>query len=160
MSTPPALIRTKALERVGGIHEDMRYAYEDWELWISLVKTCGPMLTIPEPLIFYRMREGSMARSYNFKTREHGRRAMTSLHEELYQRYARDIVLLQDGFLYSANARYFTEHEPMKKQYEQMLIDIAWNQKEWKYYKGLFEEERARRTAAEAELNKTRQVKN
>jgi len=156
MSTPPALIRSRALERVGGVHEDMRYAYEDWELWISLVKTCGPMLTIPEPLIYYRMREGSMARAYNFKTREHGRRAMTALHEELYQRYAREIVLLQDGFLYASDGRYFTEHEPMKKQFEQLLIDVAWNQKEWKYFKGLWEDEKAAHAATRAELEKRR----
>jgi glycosyltransferase involved in cell wall biosynthesis len=144
MSTPPALVRTSAFRAVGGVHEDQRYAYEDWDLWISLAAAGYAILTIPEPLIFYRMREGSMSRNYNFRTREHGRRIMTGRHEELYQRYAREVILLQDGFQYSADGRYYGEFEPVRKQRDQLVIDIAWNQKEWKYYKALYEEEKAK----------------
>ena len=144
MSTPPALVRTSAFMAIGGIHEDMRYAYEDWEMWISLAKEGYAILMIPEPLIYYRMREDSMARMYNFRTREHGRRIMTARHEALFQRYARDIILLQDGFQYAADGRYASEFEPIKKQRDQLVIDIAWNQKEWKYYKALYEEEKAK----------------
>jgi glycosyltransferase involved in cell wall biosynthesis len=156
MSTPPALIRTCAFRAVQGVHEDMRYAYEDWEFWISLARENYVLLTIPEPLIYYRMREGSMARSYNFRTREHGRRMMMDRHEDLYRRYARDVILLQDGFRYNYDGQYYNEFDALRKEREQFLIDLAWNQKEWRYFKGLLEEEQARHAATKAELDKLR----
>jgi glycosyltransferase involved in cell wall biosynthesis len=156
MSTPPALVRTSAFRAVQGVHEEVRYAYEDWEFWISLARENYVLLTIPEPLIYYRMREGSMARSYNFKTREHGRRMMMARHEDLYRRYAKDVVLLQDGFRYNYDGHYYNEFADLKKEREQLLIDVAWNQKEWRYYKGLLEAEQARHAATKAELDRLR----
>jgi glycosyltransferase involved in cell wall biosynthesis/GT2 family glycosyltransferase len=156
MSTPPALVRRDAFMDVGGVHEDMRYAYEDWDFWISIAKAGHSILTIPEPLIVYRMREGSMSSMYNFRTREHGRRAMTERHEDLFRRYARDVALLQDGLYYDIAGRYHSEFEPVRKQRDQLVIDIGWNQKEWKYFKGLYEEALARHAADLAELEKLR----
>jgi glycosyltransferase involved in cell wall biosynthesis len=156
MSTPPALVRTSAFRNVQGVHEELRYAYEDWEFWISLARENYVILTIPEPLIFYRMRPGSMARSYNFKTREHGRKAMMARHEDLYRRYVKDVVLLQDGFRYNYDGTYYNEFDALRKEREQLLIDIAWNQKEWRYYKGLLEEEKTRHAATKTELDKLR----
>lgn len=156
MSTPAALIRTESFMEVGGVSGAMRYAYEDWDLWIALAGTGRVILTIPEPLLVYRMREGSMARSYNFKTREHGRRVMTARHEALFRRYARDVVLLQDGFRYNYDGHYYNEMEDLRKDRDQLLIDVAWNQKEWHYYKGLLEEEQARHAGTKAALERMR----
>jgi hypothetical protein len=156
MSTPPALVRKEAFKAAGGVHEDQRYAYEDWDFWISLAKAGYALLTIPEPLLFYRMRKGSMSRMYNFRTRESGRRAMSERHEDLYRRYAREVVLLQDGFRYNYDGIYFDELEPLRKECDQLRIDVAWNQKEWKYYKAKFAEAEAEADALRAELEKLR----
>ncbi|HNX05814.1 MAG TPA: hypothetical protein PKI32_09945, partial [Opitutales bacterium] len=142
---------------IGGVHEDQRYAYEDWDFWISIAKAGYPLLTIPEPLLFYRMRKGSMSRMYNFRTRESGRRAMTDRHGELYRRYAREVVLLQDGFRYNYDGVFFDELEPLRKECDQLRVDVAWNQKEWKYYKEQYGQQKSEADALRAELAKLRE---
>jgi glycosyltransferase involved in cell wall biosynthesis len=154
MSTPPALVRKAAYLTAGGVNEALRYAYEDWDYWIAIAEAGFPLLTIPEPLIFYRMRKGSMSRMYNFRTRESGRRVMTERHADLYRRYAKAVVLLQDGFRYNYDGIYFDELEPLRKECDQLRIDVAWNQKEWKYYKARLEETEAQANALRTELDK------
>jgi glycosyltransferase involved in cell wall biosynthesis/GT2 family glycosyltransferase len=143
-STPAALVRREAFEAVGGMGEDMRYAYEDWDFWVALAGAGYVMLAIPEPLLFYRIREGSMSRLYNPRTREHGRRRMAQHHEELFRRYAREVVLLQDDLLHEARRRYDEDVEPLRRQCEGLVVDVAWNQKEWQHYKRLYEESKAK----------------
>jgi glycosyltransferase involved in cell wall biosynthesis len=154
MSTPPALVRAKAFTMAGGVQEDQRYAFEDWDFWISICAGVAPMLTIPEPLIYYRMRDGSMSRMYRASTREHGRRAMTERHEALYRRYAREVILLGDAQYYDIQGRFHNELTPIRNERDQLLIDVAWNQKEWKYYKGLLDEETRRHEQTRAELER------
>ncbi|MBN1404322.1 MAG: glycosyltransferase [Opitutales bacterium] len=156
MSTPPAIVRSRSFLDAGGVHEDQRYAFEDWDFWISICALGTPILTIPEPLIFYRMREGSMSSQYKFLTREHGRKAMTARHEELYRRYAREVTLLQDAMYYEIQGRYHNEFAPIRKERDQLLIDVAWNQKEWKHFKGLLEEEQRRHDETKRQLEALR----
>jgi len=105
MSTPAAVMRTEAYEAANGVSPDMKYSFEDWEFWIALCKTGYALLTIPEPLLIYRMREGSMSREYQFATREHGRREILRRHSELHIRFAQEVQLLTEGYVYFEQAK-------------------------------------------------------
>lgn len=50
-----ALIRKEKFDAVGGFDTSMR-DFEDWELWIRLIKNGATVHHIPEPLFFYRKR--------------------------------------------------------------------------------------------------------
>jgi glycosyltransferase involved in cell wall biosynthesis len=102
MSTPPAMVRAAVYRETGGFSPDMRYAYEDWDFWISVCERGYAMLVIPEPLIVYRMREGSISRVYKAATREHGRRTMMARHPAIFREYGAVALLLAESFLYAA----------------------------------------------------------
>ena len=102
MSTPPALVRASVFQEIGGFSPDQKYAYEDWEFWVAVCERGYAMLVIPEPLITYRMREGSMSNAYKANTREHGRRAMVDRHPKVFAEYGAEALLLTEGTLYSA----------------------------------------------------------
>lgn len=61
-----ALFKASVWERMGGYDEKfamdlgLKSAYEDWELWIRLIKAGYTFKVIPEPLYWYRMREGQL----------------------------------------------------------------------------------------------------
>ena len=105
LSTPPAVVRREAYERAGGFSPALSYAYEDWDLWIALCRAGYALLTIPEPLIVYRMREGSMSHRYNPATREHGRRALLARHGDLLSTYGSEVLLLVEGYGYRERRR-------------------------------------------------------
>jgi glycogen synthase len=102
MSTPPAMVRASVFQDIGGFSPELRYSYEDWDFWVSVCERGFAMLVIPEPLIIYRMREGSMSREYKAATREHGRRAMVRRHSRVFAQYGGEALLLAEGFLYAA----------------------------------------------------------
>lgn len=54
-----AIKREKLLE-VGGYSPKMTYGYEDYHLWFNLISRGAKVVTIPEPLFFYRTKEQSM----------------------------------------------------------------------------------------------------
>lgn len=53
------LIRTSIWQTIGGYDEQMTYGHEDWEFWISLVKTGYKLAIIPEALFQYRIKSKS-----------------------------------------------------------------------------------------------------
>lgn len=44
------LARTEAVRGVGAYDEDVRY-FEDWDLWLRLLSSCGPPVAIPDVLV-------------------------------------------------------------------------------------------------------------
>ena len=53
-------IRKEALLEVGGYSPRMLWGYEDFALWIDLLKRGKKLVTIPEVLVLYRTKEQSM----------------------------------------------------------------------------------------------------
>lgn len=51
----------------GGYSEDMKYGWEDWEFWISMLKRGGKAYKIPEVCFFYRIKDSdsSLRKSMN-----------------------------------------------------------------------------------------------
>ena len=58
--TCTSLFRKKAWEAVGGYNLNMTRGVEDWDFWISCGEHGYVGQRIPEPLFFYRAKEGSM----------------------------------------------------------------------------------------------------
>lgn len=56
----PVLLRRPALEAVGGYHEHHGLGFEDWQLYVRLLFAGHRLVTVPEPLYWYRILPGSM----------------------------------------------------------------------------------------------------
>jgi glycosyltransferase involved in cell wall biosynthesis len=55
--------RKKDWEICGGYNSDMKYSWEDWDFWLSIIERGKKVHQIKEPLFYYRIRKSSMARS-------------------------------------------------------------------------------------------------
>lgn len=55
-----AVFRKADWQQVGGYKPSMKYGWEDWEFWLSLLELGRQVYRIPEPLFFYRRRRDSM----------------------------------------------------------------------------------------------------
>ena len=55
-----ALFRKKDWEMVGGYKTNMKYAWEDWDFWLSLIELNREVYQIPEVLFYYRIKKSSM----------------------------------------------------------------------------------------------------
>ena len=56
----PAIYRKVDWVRVGGYDELMKFGFEDWEFWISILKTNGKYKVVDEFLFYYRKSKKSM----------------------------------------------------------------------------------------------------
>ena len=57
-----ALVRREAVVAAGGFRRGLpAQGYEDWDLWISLVERGYRGVILPEPMLLYRRRSGSMS---------------------------------------------------------------------------------------------------
>ena len=58
-----ALVRRDVLESLGGFTEDFGVGHEDWELFARAALAGHEVLSMPEPLFWYRVSSGSMLRT-------------------------------------------------------------------------------------------------
>ena len=79
-----ALYRKKEWVRTGGYDERVKYHWEDWELWINMLKDGGEVVRINEPLFFYRIRNLSAIRSLTDEKTTYMRKYLTSKHCEFF----------------------------------------------------------------------------
>lgn len=56
----PALLRRSTLEAIGGYHEMHGVGFEDWQLYVRMLFAGHSVVTVPEPLYWYRIQERSM----------------------------------------------------------------------------------------------------
>jgi GT2 family glycosyltransferase len=59
-----AVYRVSALREIGGWNSASKAKWEDWELFLRLVASGRHVWVIPQEQMLYRMRQGSMARTY------------------------------------------------------------------------------------------------
>jgi len=78
--TNASLFRKADWEKVGGYNPNMRYGWEDWDFWLSLLESGVGVHKIPEVLFHYRIRKGSMLRSMD---RDHD----LDMYEQLYRNH-------------------------------------------------------------------------
>lgn len=58
-------IKMSALREIGGYSPRMTWGYEDYHLWFDLLKRGKNIVTIPEPLLRYRVKSHSMIHEAN-----------------------------------------------------------------------------------------------
>jgi glycosyltransferase involved in cell wall biosynthesis len=77
-----AMFRRSDFARVSGYdgHEDNHY--EDWELWVSILKHGGEVAFVDMPLFVYRQREGSRSRSMTLAQCRAGREYIFRKHSD------------------------------------------------------------------------------
>lgn len=92
-----SLVRRSVWDDVGGYDATMREGYEDWDFWVACIEKKWHGHRIPEPLFWYRKREGSMLEGSNRK-RERLMARIVVNHQSLYsERRLQDARMILDG---------------------------------------------------------------
>lgn len=60
-----AIFKKKDIMEIGGYDENMTYGWEDWDLWISLLKNGGKVKCLNFIGFYYRVKQNSMIKSLN-----------------------------------------------------------------------------------------------
>ena len=58
-----AMFRRRDWELAGGYKKTMKYGWEDWEFWLSILELGRSVVRLPDCLFYYRVREDSMTRT-------------------------------------------------------------------------------------------------
>ncbi len=89
-----AVVRRKDYLAFGLNHPAMEYGLEDYDGWLGLAENGRMGVCIPEPLVNYRVRTGSMTRSMSMGAMIYLRSRLRELHPELYRQYGQELYLL------------------------------------------------------------------
>lgn len=89
-----ALYRKREWVRTGGYDENVKYHWEDWELWINMLKGGGKVVRINEPLFFYRIRTGSGLRSLTEEKMAHMNNYIGTKHYTFFQEHLGNVISL------------------------------------------------------------------
>lgn len=77
-----AMFRRSDFTRVGGYDSHRDNHYEDWDLWVSILKHGGDVAFVEESLFLYRQREGSRSRSMTLEQSRAGREYIFQKHND------------------------------------------------------------------------------
>lgn len=91
-----ALFRKSDWKKVGGYNADMKYGYEDWDFWLSLLETGVKVYRIPVPMFYYRVRDGSRTYVMDKKKELEMRLQIFDNHEKLYRDNIRSLLKYLD----------------------------------------------------------------
>lgn len=94
MTVPMQVMRRHDYLRFGRNDPTMAYGLEDHEAWLRLAGNGCLGISIPEPLIDYRVREGSMSRVWHETTRVLMWQQIASRNRELYDRWGAEVYQL------------------------------------------------------------------
>lgn len=87
-----AFYRRTAFDEIGGYNVNMKYGYEDWDFWLSIIERGGNVYKIDDILFYYRIRKKSMARSLDKNKMLYLRRKIWENHRQLYANTFWDIT--------------------------------------------------------------------
>jgi len=121
-----ALIRKSEFDKVGGFDENLTQ-FEDWELYISLIKNGGKLYRLSETLFYYRQREDLSSVS-NTASKQKMSDNMFKIYSKHYDFYIENGVYFQD-ILFGAYA--YQDIERKKEQervskYEKTITKIRY----------------------------------
>ncbi len=137
---PVCLVRRSSFLEYGRNKRKIEYGLEDYEAWIGMAEAgCGGV-SIPEPLVRYRVREKSMYQVMNKPQMLYLFDLISAEHPRLYERYGRELFNLQNAngpaFMWNmpcswqtpideAFQRAYTEADAMRAE-----RDAIWHEKE------------------------------
>ncbi len=79
-----AFFLKKDWERVNGYNPNMKYGWEDWDFWLSIIELGREVVCIPEVLFYYRIRNNSMHRGMTTEQMIEMRTQVFYNHKDLY----------------------------------------------------------------------------
>lgn len=113
MMTPLVVVRRDTFLRHARNNPLVEYSLEDYEGWVGLLEAGGVGVSLPHPLVQYRIRTGSMYRSANRNQFLYLYDLMTQLHPEAYRKWGVELFNLQNmngpGYLWGHPAAAMTE---------------------------------------------------
>ena len=113
-----AVYKKKDWERVGGYDENMTFGYEDWELWIAILKGGGKVKRIDRVGFFYRIRQNSLVHQLDEEK-------IDKIHSYLSVKHA-DFFVEQFGSFHSLYERNIKiqKHFNYKLRSEKFALDL------------------------------------
>lgn len=97
MTCPVSLLYRRSYLTYGPSKPEMAYNFEDYELWINLVKNgCGGV-ALPDPLCRYRIRTDSMWQGSGREQHLHLQDLIVQFHPELFREYGGELFNLQNA---------------------------------------------------------------
>ena len=87
--TCSSIFRREDFNRTNGYYPNMRYGFEDWDFWLSLLGHGGDVYRIPRVHFYYRIKRRSMIADFAKKTKQlrEMRYQIYQNHKELYSQY-------------------------------------------------------------------------
>lgn len=79
-----ALYRKDDWDLVGGYKSNMKYGWEDYDFWLSIIELNREVYRIPEYLFFYRKRNDSMASLMSRENFYYSYKVLVKNHQDLY----------------------------------------------------------------------------
>jgi glycosyltransferase involved in cell wall biosynthesis len=107
-----AIFRRTDYDQTAGYNSNMKFGFEDWDFWMSLLETGGKVYRIPEAHFFYRVTPGSMVRSFDAEKMAYLRKRIFLNHLDYYIEKFQDPVNL---------FWIMQSHLTYKKDYENLL---------------------------------------
>lgn len=89
-----ALFRREDWQVVGGYNSGMVHGWEDWDFWLSLIERGRGVHRIPDVLFYYRVAEGSMAKSMDVTKKVDMHMQIVRRHKDLYIENMRPLLAL------------------------------------------------------------------
>ncbi|TXB63802.1 glycosyltransferase family 2 protein [Phaeodactylibacter luteus] len=84
-----AIFRRTIFDKTKGYNQNMKYGWEDWDLWLSMLEQGARFYKSNEPLFYYRVKEKSMVKDIaneNLK-RQYLEQQLIVNHLDLYKQY-------------------------------------------------------------------------
>jgi glycosyltransferase involved in cell wall biosynthesis len=91
-----ALFRKSDYEKTVGYNKNMKYGFEDWDFWLSIIETGGQVYKIPKTLFYYRVKDQSMVSQLSDDKKNLLRRRIYANHTELYAKLFHDPLTLYE----------------------------------------------------------------
>jgi glycosyltransferase involved in cell wall biosynthesis len=82
-----SMFRRKDFNETAGFNPNMREGFEDWDFWISLLKTGGSVYRLEKSCFFYRINKKSRNNLLKEKNFSRLKRQIYENHKDLYQQY-------------------------------------------------------------------------
>jgi len=83
---PSGFYRKSDWLKVGGYNSNMKYGWEDWDFWISIISLGRKVICIPDIFFHYRVRNGSMVTKMTAERRLEMRTQVFHNHEAFYSK--------------------------------------------------------------------------
>jgi glycosyltransferase involved in cell wall biosynthesis len=121
-----AVVRRSALEAVGGFDETFRHGCEDWALWLAMVERGLRGVIVPEVMLEYRRRAGSITRVMLDGAYLVNVRRLLDRHADAYRTHAPAILAAREA----RTARLLDEIDALEREDHEYLLPARARQHE------------------------------